>query len=97
VVLRTNDAVESRAIACTFYYLGIVDGMCASLETFKGLNPEPLKDAAWQTTLRSYLPPELAALRHPDANRAAAVTVIVEEFKEFLARRKRQTRKKRNL
>ena len=69
--------VESQVIAWVFYYLGVMDGSSATLETFKGLNPEPLKDAKWQTELRSYLPAELAALRQPHANRETAARVVV--------------------
>jgi len=60
--------------------------MSAALDTMKSLNPEPLKDLEWQKTLRSYLPPQLAALRQPQADRAAAAEVIIEEFEAALHR-----------
>jgi len=96
VVSRADDVAESRAIAWAFYYLGVIDGASATLETFKGLNPEPLKDTEWQTELRRYLPPELAALRQPHANRETAVRMIVQEFKEMLLRRKQRSQESRD-
>ena len=86
---------ESRAIAWIFYYLGVIDGASATLEIFKELNPEPLNDAEWQTELRNYLPPELAALRQPHANTETAAKMIVQEFKEMLLRRKRRSQRRR--
>ena len=90
---RVNEAVLDRVTAWIFYYLGITDGMLASLETFKILNPQPLKDAEWQTKLRSFLPPELAALRQPNANQEPAVRIIEQEFMRVLHRTKRQAHK----
>jgi hypothetical protein len=67
-----------------YYYLGVIDGISAALESFKSLNPEPLKDAEWRTKLRSYLPPELAALRHPHADMGAAYRVLEREVEQAL-------------
>jgi len=96
MVSTIDDVGESRAIAWIFYYLGVIDGTSATLEIFKGLSPEPLKDAEWQTQLRRYLPPELAALRRPHANRETAVRMIMQEFKEMLLRRKQRSQESRD-
>ena len=96
MVSTIDDVGESRAIAWIFYYLGVIDGTSATLEIFKGLSPEPLKDAEWQTELRSYLPRELAALRQPHANRETAVRMIMQEFKEMLLRRKQRSQESRD-
>jgi len=71
-----NEAALKRVIPWVFYYLGIIDGMSRCLETFKGLNPEPLNDREWQTELRNRLPPELAALRRPHASGEPAIRII---------------------
>jgi hypothetical protein len=73
-----------------FYYLGVTDGISASLDTFKGLNPKPLNDAEWRTKLRSYLPPELAALRQPHSNEESAVRIIEQEFTQAFHGTKRR-------
>jgi len=94
MVSTADDVGESRAIAWIFYYLGVIDGASATLEIFKELNPEPLNDAEWQTELRNYLPPELAALRQRHANRETAAKMIAQEFKEMLLRRKRHSERR---
>jgi len=71
-----------------FYYLGVIDGMSRSLETFKGV--EPLNDYEWQTRMRSHLPPELAALRQPNANGEPAVGILEQEFMQAVHGTKRR-------
>lgn len=88
MVRRVDEAGLNRAIAWLFYYLGVNDGMSASLETLKTLNPEPLKDAEWRLRLRSYLPPKLAALRQPHADQKSAARKIEEEFVRTLQKNK---------
>ena len=83
-VSQVDDNGVTRAIVWTYYYLGVCDGMSAALESFKSLNPEPLKDLEWQNQLRSYLPPQLAALRQPNADRVPAAEIILQEFKTAL-------------
>lgn len=80
---RINEARFDRVIVWIYYCLGINDGMSASVEFLKTLNPEPLKDAEWRTTLRSFLPPELAALRQPQSNLEPAVRLIEQELTEI--------------
>jgi hypothetical protein len=94
LVSQIVDDGLNRIIAWIFYYLGVTDGMSASLEIFKTPNPESPIDAEWQTKLRSYLPPELAALRHPNANKESAARVIEQEFMEVMQKTKRQHHKK---
>ncbi|MFI5449017.1 MAG: hypothetical protein ACHQ03_04530 [Candidatus Bathyarchaeia archaeon] len=91
-----DDKKITRAIVWTYYYLGICDGLSASLETLRSLNPEPLKDAEWRNKWRGYLPPQLAALRHPHADDAAAAEIIIQEFKLGLHLDKDQTSKRVN-
>jgi hypothetical protein len=86
VVRRVDEARLNRATAWVFYYLGVTDGISASLESLKAPNPEPPNDAEWRTKLRSFLPPELAALRHPNANQELAARIIVQEFMRGLQR-----------
>ena len=78
-----------RLTAWVYYLLGVTDGMSASLETFKSLSPQPRPDAAWRITLRSELPPELAALRQPNGSTEAAARVIQQGFLQAVARTKR--------
>ena len=80
---RINEDKLNHVITWIYYYLGISDGMSASLEFLKTLNPEPLKDAEWRTTLRSFLPPELAALRKPHAQLEPATKLIEQQFTEI--------------
>jgi hypothetical protein len=89
LVSRVDDARLNRATAWIFYYLGVTDDMSASLESLKTLNPEHLNDARWRTKLRNYLPPELAALRLPNAPREPAARVLEAELLEGLRRAKR--------
>lgn len=56
---RVNEAALKRATAWTFYYLGVIDGMSRTLESFRSLNPEPVNDLEWQTELQSHLPPRI--------------------------------------
>jgi hypothetical protein len=81
---QVDDNGVTRAIVWTYYYLGVCDGMSTALETFKSLNPEPLRDLEWQNQLRGYLPPQLAALRQPDGDRTAAAEIIIQEFEAAL-------------
>ncbi len=83
MTLRINEAKFEQLLVWVYYYLGIRDGMSASLELLNAHNPEALKDAEWQTTLRSFLPPELAALREPHANEDPAVKLIGQQFTEI--------------
>src|SRR5208282_1387857 len=80
-VSRVDDNRVTHATVWTYYYLGVCDGMSAALESLKSLNPEPLKDLEWQNQLRGYLPPQLAALRQPHADRVPAAEIIIHEFK----------------
>jgi hypothetical protein len=78
-----------------YYYLGVRDGLSASLDSLNRRNPEPLKDAKWRVELRSYLPPELAALRQPNPNTELAARIIEREFMQVLHRTKRQSQSHR--
>lgn len=64
---KRNYVVESQVIAWIFHYLGVIDGTSATLETFKGLNPELLKDAKWQTAFANL--PATRVSRAPTAAR----------------------------
>jgi hypothetical protein len=77
-------------VILVYYYLGFVDGMSATLESFRGLNPEPFEDAEWRGKLRDYLPPELAALRQPHADIGSARRVIQREVERALQKPKRR-------
>jgi len=79
-----DDDKLTRAIAWTYYYLGVCGGMSAALDSLKSLNQDPLKDLDWQNMLRSYLPSQLAALRQPHADRTPAAEIIVREFEAAL-------------
>ncbi|MGA3108073.1 MAG: hypothetical protein ABSD99_01230 [Candidatus Bathyarchaeia archaeon] len=87
---QINETALKRVTCWAFYYLGLIDGMSRSLDTIKGLNPEPLNDLEWQTELRSHLPPELAGLRHPDTNGEPAIRIIKQELAQALHGTKRQ-------
>lgn len=67
-----------------YYYLGIRDGISATLDSFNKRNSEPLKDAKWRVELRSYLPIELAMLRRPDGDQELAAKKIQQEAVESL-------------
>jgi len=82
-VSQVDDNRITRVTVWAYYYLGICDGMSAVLDS---LNPEPWKDAEWRNKLRKYLPLQLAALRHPNADPEPAVDLIVPEFKAALHR-----------
>ena len=75
---QRNPSLE-RAIVWLYYYLGVSDGISMSLETLKSLNPEPLKDHECRVKLRGLLPPELAALRQPNADIEPASKLIERE------------------
>jgi hypothetical protein len=80
-VSQVDDAGVTRATAWLYYYLVFCDGMSSTLES---LNSEPRKDAEWRNKLRGYLPPQLAALRHPHTDEVAAAEIIFQEFKTAL-------------
>jgi hypothetical protein len=82
-VSRDDDNRVTRATVWMYYYLGLCDGMSATLES---LNTEPRKDADWRNKLRKYLPIQLAALRQPNADPEPAVDLIAHEFKAALRR-----------
>lgn len=77
---RVDEARLNRATVWMYYYLGVRDGMSASVDSLNRRDPEPLKDAKWRVELRSYLPAELAALRLPNAHLKSAPRIIEEEF-----------------
>jgi hypothetical protein len=47
------------------------------------MNPEPVKDGEFQILLRGFLPPELAALRQPNADPNPAVALMREQVTEL--------------
>jgi hypothetical protein len=73
----------------------IMDGISSALESYKSLNPEPLKDSEWRIKMRNYLPPELAALRQPHADPMPAVRVIESELKQAVEKEKLQNQRRR--
>lgn len=87
---RLDELRLDRATVWMFYYLGIVDGISSALESFKGLNPDRLKDAEWRVKLRNYLPPELAPLGQPHSDIEPAVRII--EIEALRGLRKRRIR-----
>ena len=86
---QRNPSLE-RAIVWLYYYLGVSDGISLSLETLKSLNPEPLKDHEWRVKLRGLLPPELAALRQPNADVEPAAKLIEREVLRAVQKAKLQ-------
>ena len=91
---QRNPSLE-RAVVWLYYYLGVSDGISVSLETLKTLNPEPLKDHECRVKLRGLLPPELAALREPNADIEPASKLIEREVLDAVQRVKLQRLKKR--
>ncbi|MGA2625474.1 MAG: hypothetical protein ABSF63_00245 [Candidatus Bathyarchaeia archaeon] len=87
---RVNEAAMKRVTLWMLYYLGIIDGMSRCVESFKSFNPEPIGDHEWQREMRSHLPPELAALRQPNANGAPAVRIIEQEYTKATHETKRR-------
>jgi hypothetical protein len=86
---RAEEARMDRLIIWMYYYLGVTDDISAALESFKGIYAETLKDAEWRVELRNYLPPELAALRQPNANTEPAFQMIEREAVQALQKTKR--------
>ncbi len=93
---RVNEVAMNRVTLWMFYYLGIIDGMSRCLESFKSLNAEPMGDYEWQRRMRSQLPPELAALRQPNANGAPAVRIMEQEYSKATHETKRRPHTTRN-
>lgn len=91
---RLGETSFTRLAVWVFYLLGVTDGMSRSVETFKSLNPEPLNDPQWRTTLRSCLPSELAALRQPNASTEPAARIIEQELMRIRQRRAKRLRRK---
>jgi hypothetical protein len=94
---RVNEDAWHRVRVWMFYILGIIDGMSSCLESFKELNPKPRTDAEWRTRMRSQLPPELAALRQPNADGEPAVRIMEQEYTKATQGTKRRHYTTRNL